>query len=152
MDLSVPVHHNYGTAYIPSQVIDINNKLQEHDPYLFIDLIVSPFEAFAIFRFDPMHMREPVLLRTILDDRGNFRLPDDRDVLEMRMGDLRTNSELTYENYDKARKRTEAKREEEFREFEKEFAKDLARAAHHDGIAHAPRVSMHVSKREKKQK
>lgn len=151
--IQVPTPHlqGYGIHEVPMDLYGIEEQLQKHDKFLFLAFIPE-LQRVAIMRYQPGLNSEPHMITVCQEKDGSYRIPDQRDVDEIRYGDLWQNDNLSYANYRKAQETKAESQKRSFDNMAEEMGRDMAHMAAIAGEIHSPRVSMHVSKREKKEK
>lgn len=151
--IAPPEIQTQGIGFIASDLYSICERVQEIDPAMYVALIYprgssNPREdqRFALMRNTEYG---PDLVHIIQNEDGSFRPLDGRVLHWMRECDLHrpenSNAEIA-----KRRRQAKEAEEKERRDLIENIARDGADALRHDGVILAPRVSMHISDRERR--
>lgn len=146
--IPTPELAEYGIHGLPMDLYSIAPQLQAHDPDLYLAWIPE-LERVAICRWITK-LNSPEIITVCQNEDGSFRVPDDRDVQEIKYGDMWNNKDLTYENYDKARQKKQATAIRNFNDIAQEMVKDIAHMAALSGVVSRNMFPMAVTKKEKR--
>lgn len=136
---------------------NIHQRIKELDPRLFLYFHPyggetpsgRPEARWQVYRAARSVNERPFLLMTLEEPDGSFRPLDQRVLHDLQAGDLHA-SPNKYEEFLKRRKAAMESRQREWENLAEELGKDAERALAIDGDILAPRVSLHVSDRERR--
>lgn len=130
-----------GFAEVEADVLRIAEKLEELNPALQLHINMKT-GLFEVLYENPQTGKT---YRTGI----TCEVLDDRLINRVQLGDLQ-GQEFGWEQYVKLQQEAEEREQRELDELDRELERDLERRMALASIIHAPRVSMHVSRREKK--